>query len=124
MGSGCQSVTRVSTPDADVVVGTWKDGRIGTFRAIRKGQRGYGITVFGTKGIVTQTPRVNYRLLVVEVVKYFRTGVVPVSPEETLEIYAFMEAADQSKRQGGTPVSLESVMSKARAQAERKLPHF
>jgi predicted dehydrogenase len=124
MGPGCQSVTRVSTPDTDVVVGTWKDGRVGTFRGNRKAPRVYGITVFGTKGIVTQTPRVNYRLLVAEVVKYFRTGAVPVSPEETLEIYAFMEAADQSKRQGGTPVSLESVMSKARAEAERKLPHF
>jgi hypothetical protein len=53
--------------------------------------------------------------LLVEIVKFFRTGEVPVSPEETLEIYAFMEAADESKRQGGVPVSMQEVMEKARA---------
>jgi hypothetical protein len=39
---------------------------------------------------------------------------VPVSPEETLEIYAFMEAADESKRNNGASVSLETVIKKAR----------
>jgi hypothetical protein len=39
---------------------------------------------------------------------------VPVSAEETIEIYAFMEAADESKRQGGKEVTLESVIQKAR----------
>ena len=49
-----------------------------------------------------------------EIARFFRTGKPPVSPEETLEIYAFMEAADESKRQGGVPVSIESVLAKAR----------
>jgi hypothetical protein len=40
--------------------------------------------------------------------------------EQTLEIYAFMEAADESKRQGGGPVTLESVLAKARATAGAK----
>jgi hypothetical protein len=40
--------------------------------------------------------------------------------EETLEIYAFMEAADQSKRQGGSPVTLQSVLEQARAAAAEK----
>ena len=35
--------------------------------------------------------------------------------EETIEIFAFMEAADESKRQGGKPVTIESVLAKARA---------
>ena len=34
--------------------------------------------------------------------------------EETIEIFAFMEAADESKRRGGAPVTLESVMTAAR----------
>ena len=52
----------------------------------------------------------------VEIVKFFKTGKPPVTAEETLEILAFMEAADESKRQGGAPVSLESVMKKAEEQ--------
>ena len=35
--------------------------------------------------------------LVIEIAKFFRTGQPPVSAAETLEIYAFMEAADESK---------------------------
>ena len=45
----------------------------------------------------------------VEIVKMFRTGVVPVKPEETIELYAFMETADESKRQGGKPVSVKET---------------
>jgi hypothetical protein len=50
----------------------------------------------------------------VEVVKFFQTGQSPVSPDETIEIFAFMEAADESKRQGGKAVALESVVQKAK----------
>jgi hypothetical protein len=37
-----------------------------------------------------------------------------VQPEETLEIFAFMEAADESKRRGGAEVTLAEVLEKAR----------
>ena len=37
-----------------------------------------------------------------------------VRSQETLEIYTFMEAAEESKRTGGALVDLESVMKKAR----------
>ena len=118
MGPGCQSVTRVHTEGTDFVVGVWEDGRIGTFRGIRDGKRGYGAQVFGTKG---STPKdavaggfEGYEPMLVEIVKFFKTGEPPVSPAETLEIFAFMEAADESKRQGGCPVTLESVLEKAR----------
>ena len=121
MGPGCQSVVRSGTPGVDLVVGTWKDGRIGTFRGLRNGKGGYGGTVFGEKGIKPIGPYGGYRPLVVEFVKFFRTGTPPVDEAETLDIYAFMEAADESKRQGGVPVTIESVMKKARAQATEKL---
>jgi hypothetical protein len=115
MGPGCKSVVRVHTPDTDLVVGTWKDGRVGTFRGIRKGGKGYGAQVFGEKGISPSGGYGGYEPLLVEICKFFRTGKPPVSAEETLEIYAFMEAADESKRRGGVPVTLESVLAKARA---------
>jgi hypothetical protein len=113
MGPGCETVTRVSTAGTDVAVGVWKDGRVGTYRGIRQGKGDYGGTVFGEKGNEQIGGYGGYRPLLVEIVKFFRTGVAPVAPEETLEIYAFMEAADESKRQGGVPVSLASVRAKA-----------
>ncbi len=114
MGSGCESVTRVHTEGTDMAIGVWKDGRIGTFRGIRAGQRGYGSTVFGTKGIVPGGGFDGYEPLIVEIIRFFKTGKPPVSAEQTLEIFAFMEAADESKRRGGSPVTLDSVMEKAR----------
>lgn len=125
MGTGCESVTRVSTPGIDVAVGIWQGGRVGTFRGIRGNKGGgtaaYGGTAFGTKGVDQIGPYKDYRPLVVEIVKFFRTGTVPVTEEETLEIYAFMEAADESKRQGGVPIKLETVLAKARESAKAKL---
>jgi predicted dehydrogenase len=115
MGTGCRTVSRASTPDTDVVTGIWADGRIGTFRGIRRGAAGYDALVFGSKGIALAGGNGGYEPLVKEIVRFFKTGHAPVSAEETIEIYAFMEAADESKRQGGRPVTIESVLQKARA---------
>ena len=104
---------KVQTEGTDMAVGVWQDGRIGTFRGIRNGQRGYGSTVFGTKGIVPGGGFDGYEPLIVEIVRFFKTGKPPVTAEETLEIFAFMEAADESKRRGGSPVTLDSVMKQA-----------
>ncbi len=109
MGPGCVSVTRIHSEGTDVVVGLWEDGRISTFRGIRRGKQAAGVTVFCEKGIYTAKPDHGniYRGLVHEAVEFFRTGIPPVTPEETLQIYSFMDAADKSKQQGGIPVSLE-----------------
>ncbi len=115
MGTGCQSVSRVQTVGTDLVAGIWKGGRVGTFRGLRQGASHYGSTVFGSKGIVAGGSDAGYEPLVVEICKFFRTGKPPVSAEQTTEIFAFMEAADESKRQGGKPVALETVMARARA---------
>lgn len=117
MGTGCETVQRIFTDETDVVIGHWADGRIGTFRGIRDGQLGYGGTAFGTEGIAPIGPYTGYRPLVTVIIAFFRTGQAPVSPEETLEIYTFMEAADESKRRGGAPVKLADVLEKAIAQA-------
>lgn len=114
MGPGCETVTRVTSPEMDMVVGRWKDGRIGTFRGIRKGKSDYGGTAFGSKEIKQVGPFGGYRVLLVEIVKFFQTKTPPVSAEETLQIYAFMEAADESKRQAGVPVNVENLLRAAR----------
>ncbi len=113
MGAGCKQVVRLHTDDTDVVAGTWKDGRIGTFRGTRTGKSGYGGTVFGESATTTLGPFDGYDALLVQIIEFFETGIPPVTSSETLEIYAFMEAADESKNKGGIPVSLEEVMRKA-----------
>jgi Oxidoreductase family, NAD-binding Rossmann fold len=120
MGTGCETATRTTTDDGKIqVVGEWVGGRIGTFRE----DRGYKGKAVGEKGEgpVGDLPSPSYRPLVVEIVKFFRTRQPPVAEAETLEIYAFMEAADESKRRGGEPVELEEMTIKARPMAERRL---
>lgn len=114
MGTGCKSVTRTHTDDADVIVGLWQDNRIGTCRGIRYKKTGYGGNVYGEKAIEPLDGNGGYNPLLLEIVKFFQTGEAPVSPEETTEIFAFMEAADESKKQGGKVVTLDSVLQKAR----------
>jgi len=120
MGPGVETVVRTQTPGTDVVTGTWKDGRIGTFRGIRAGSGGYGGTAFGTKGTASAGQYDGYKPLVVEIVKFFRSGKPPVSAEETTDLYAFMEAADESKRQGFVPVKVAEVMKAATEVAAKK----
>lgn len=119
MGTGCQTVSRAFTEGTDVVTGIWKDGRIGTFRGIREGKRGYGGMIYGEKDNVNLGTYAGYNLLLKEVVKYFETGIIPVNPEETLEILAFMEAADLSKKKGGNPVPMEQIMEKSRKESRK-----
>ena len=114
MGIGCKSVKRTFTEDTDVVVGVWDDNRIGTYRGIRKGQGGYGATVFGEKGIAVLDKYNGYNPLLVKIAEFFDTGIVPVSIAETLEIFAFMQAAEESKLKGGISVDIDLVVQKAK----------
>jgi len=95
----------------------WNDGRIGTFRGLRDGKSGYGGQVFGEKGIVTLGSYGGYDPLLVKIIEFFKSGKPPVSSEETLEIFTFMAAADESKIKGGIPVKTADVFEKARKQA-------
>jgi hypothetical protein len=121
MGTGCESVARVKTADTDVVTGVWKGGRVGTYRGIRRGKAEFGAIAFGSKAIVPAGRGGGYDELCREIAKFFKTRAAPVSADETIEIFAFMEAADQSKRQGGAPVSLAKVLEKAKAEAAERL---
>lgn len=112
MGTGCETVVRTHTPDVDVVTGVWRDGRVGTLYGLRNAKSSYRVTVFGSERVVDQKPGGGYAPLVRKIMEFFRTGDPPVSAEETLEIFAFMEAADESKRQGGKPVKLAEVLKR------------
>lgn len=106
MGSGCETVTRAGP---EKVVGKWKDGREGIFVF----KEGYGATVEGSKKSGDAGKYDGYAPQVIEIVKFFKSGKPPVSAEETLEILAFLEAAEESKSQNGAPVSIESMMKRA-----------
>ena len=119
MGPGCERVARVHTEGADSVVGTWRDGRIGQMRGLRSSPRTYGAVVFGSKKVEVsrnlanpaekEPAGANYRALMEEIVRFFETGKPPLQPEESLEVLAFMEAADISKQRNGAPVLLKEV---------------
>ena len=98
MGPGCVRVSSTHEKGVDVATGTWKDGRVGTFRGIRDGAAGYGFVGFAEKGVkaVTVGTGVIYRELLKQIVKTFVTGKPPIEPSVTLEIVAFIEAANKS----------------------------
>jgi Oxidoreductase family, NAD-binding Rossmann fold len=111
MGMGCEKVTRKQTEGTEIVVGVWNDGRVGTFRGTRTGKHEYGGTVYGEKGPMILGPYKGYDNLLDKIIEFFKTGTTPIDPKETLEIYTFMEAADESKRKGGKEISLQEIFT-------------
>lgn len=125
MGPGCVSVACTSTPTAEAITGVWSDGRVGTYRAIKQGKPKYSATVFGDKGVSTagiyghgvpvqgvvptKDEYMGYKGIAIEMAKFFKGGPLPVASAETIEIFKFMEAASQSKRQGGGVVKLAEI---------------
>ena len=60
MGPGCQAVTAIHSPGADVVTGEWADGRLGTLRGQRDGSTAYGFTAFCEHGVIPQSVSARY----------------------------------------------------------------
>ncbi len=115
MGTGCETVTRVHTTDTDVVTGVWKDGRVGVLVGLRKGDLPHQVIAFGEKGTAKQEKgEDDYAELAKEVAKFFQTKIPPIPPEETIEIFAFLQSAEESKLLGGCPVKLTEVIEKAK----------
>jgi hypothetical protein len=121
MGTGCQTVKRSLNEDGKVeVLGAWKGGRTGVFRQENGNDRkGYGGIAHGEKGDAPVGAYDGYDVLLFAIVEMFRSGNPPVSAAETIELYTFMEAADESKRRSGAEVRLEEVLEKAKAAAFR-----
>lgn len=112
LGPDWESLARTTTPSTDVVTATWKGGRTGTLYAIKEGATPHQVTVFGSKQVKSQQGSGDYAPLVKEIMQFFQTGKPPVSPEEAIAIYAFMEAADESRRQEGKTVSAHDILQR------------
>ncbi|MDC0935595.1 gfo/Idh/MocA family oxidoreductase, partial [Pirellulales bacterium] len=120
MGTGCQSVSRTQTADGELAVGVWNEGRIGTVRGMRAGVQQYGGLAFGAKANQTVGSYRGYEPLVHDIVKFFRSGDPPTTEQETIEIFAFMEAADESKRRNGAVITIPEYIEQSRDKAARK----
>ena len=114
LGPGCESVTCIHTPDTEVATGLWSDGRTGVVYGLRTAKTPVGTTVFGQKGPATDTTYRNegFGPLTRQIITFFQTRKSPLPPENTLEIIAFMEAADQSRQKQGAPVSVKALLAK------------
>lgn len=124
MGTGCESVNRMSSKDADVVVGRWKDGRIGTFRGIKEGPAIYGGTAYTPKGSIAAGGYEGYKVLLDQILTFFKTGVAPISKEETIEIFTFMKASNMSKEQNGKIVTMEEAYRKGLKDAQKLIKTY
>lgn len=108
LGPGCETVTQISSTEQDETTCRWKDGRIGTVRTLRPYAE-FGAVAIAPDNKIHQTPdkfEYSYVSLLTEIVKFFQTKQAPFDPNETLEMFAFMDAAQKSKDQGGKPVKL------------------
>ena len=62
----------------------------------RAGHKGYGMTVLGTKGKLVGGEKQSYVPLAQAMMAFFQGDPAPVSLDDTVEILAFMEAADRA----------------------------
>jgi len=115
MGRGCETVTSFSGADGEIAVGRWKDGRFGVARGLSTSKKGapYGGVIFTTTGSVDMGTYEGYGEELSLILKMFKTGEVPVDPEESLEALAFLTAADLSSQRGGTPVTIAEAFESA-----------
>lgn len=129
MGPGCAKVSCTSTPTAESITAVWNDGRVATYRGIKQGAVKYSATVFGDKGVSTagiyghgvpvkgvvptDDKYMGYGGLAVELAKFLKGGPPPVTPAETLEIFALLQAADESRAQNGAVVPLKNLLETA-----------
>lgn len=125
MGPGCAKVSCTSTPTAESITAIWNDGRVATYRGIKKGAVKYSATVFGDKGVSTagiyghgvplkgivptDDKYMGYGGLAIELAKFFKGAEPPVSATETLEIFALLQAAEDSRAQKGAVVPLKNL---------------
>jgi len=121
MGAEVETVSRAGSEGQDVATVTYSDGRIATVRGMRDRNPGFGGTVFTREGTYQLGKSRGYRPLVADAVTMFRSGEAPVPEEQCLAVYAIMDAADESKRLGGVPVSVPELLAKAREAAKERL---
>jgi predicted dehydrogenase len=113
MGTGCESVRRgLTTAGAIEVTGTWTGGRTGIYREDR--DKKYHGQAKGEKGSAPVGSYDGHGALAEQIIRFFRTGAAPIRAAETIELFAFMTAAAESKRRGGEAVKISEVMAGVR----------
>jgi len=109
MGPGCVSVSRKIDDNADITTGKWKDGRIGVYHGVKKGEKQPAVRVWGEQGTTDIKGTAGYEGMVRAIAEFFHTRKPPIDPAETLEIFEFMTAAQLSGDRGGAEVPLAEV---------------
>jgi len=104
LGIGCEKVYATKNKDHELVIGEWKDGRIGTIRGNRIGNREFGSTIHrdsGTQYTNSTLSRQIYHAYQNErIIDFFKTGKLAIDKEETIEIIQFIEAVNKSRLNG------------------------
>lgn len=112
MGPGCVEVKVTTAEDHDVAVGVWSDGRIGTLRGNRKGNKRFGALLHREEGTefvdIYAASKPYYASMLEAVMRMFQTGAAPLDIRETVEVIAFLEAANES-RHTGRAVALKAL---------------
>ena len=116
MGTGAEKVSCFRTPTDDAISVQYPDGRVGQLHLFRD-KWAYTGFVVPAKPKDRKVPAVmvggeaGNEPLVADIVRFFRTGIAPFPIEETVEIFALMEAAEMSAKRGGAPVTLAEAIA-------------
>ncbi len=112
LGKGCREVQTFSSESVDLIVGRWEGGRFGLVSGNRAGSNDFGVRLVTGKGHRASLldPAVPYMKPLAEaILEFFRSGVSPIDPAESLEVIAFLEAASRSRSGDGKPVALLDI---------------
>ncbi len=112
LGAGCEAVEALSRGDTELLVGTWKDGRLGLCVGNRTGAYRFGARILTNKTQHTSVidNSVSYMgSMSTAIAAFMRTGVSPIAPQESVEVIAFLEAASRSHAAGGRRVTLAEL---------------
>ncbi|WP_438445489.1 Gfo/Idh/MocA family protein [Gorillibacterium sp. sgz5001074] len=104
LGTGCRYVKTTTNADHDQVVGVWADGRVGTIRGNRKGNKTFGGLIHGEKSTqfvdIAAYAKPLYASLLERVMTMFTAGKSDIAAVETQEIIRFLESANESRETG------------------------
>ncbi|NMA64665.1 MAG: Gfo/Idh/MocA family oxidoreductase [Clostridiaceae bacterium] len=103
LGSECKSVKVIPSKNTDIIVGEWKDNRIGVIRGSRNYIDSYMGVIHRNQPVIinpSKDKRFMYDCLLEQIIKMFDTKVMPISFEEMFKVVSFIEAANKSAETG------------------------
>ena len=115
MGTGADRVTCLRTDKGDAISVQYPDGRIGQLNLLRDRWNYCGYVIGEdkdgkTKVAAYENGAAGYQPLLEDILKFIKTGEPSFQPEESIEIFKLMEAAEISAKRGGAPVTLEEAV--------------